>query len=111
MSLKTLTCTEASCDDCGSDCWDDSDYGTPHFPSPEQALKSLAEDYEWSITDERQVCRACANKRVCEAEGHDWREWLDGVAKYAGTQIRWCDREGCYVNEERPIRPGQQGGA
>jgi hypothetical protein len=104
MSLKTITCIEPACDDCGSECWDDSDYGTPHFKTTEDALDDLVKHYEWTITDDTQLCRHCTTKRLCEAEGHEWGEWReshDGV--FAGTRHKFCAREGCHEYVQEPL--------
>lgn len=109
MSLKTLTCIEAACDDCGGACWDDSDYGTPHFTSAEDAIEQLVKSYEWTVTDDAQLCSHCAVERLCAAEGHQWGPWMDAPDyrdphwqdRPAANEQRFCDRGYCHGREVR----------
>lgn len=58
MVIKTQTCYTVSCDDCGSQFeheWE------PHWPTAKEAREE-AEENEWWITDEADLCFGCRYK-------------------------------------------------
>lgn len=121
MSVRTITCIEVSCQDCGGCGLGDDDYCyTPHFPSLDEARKTLLEA-NWTWPDDGPRCGECSRRAACRAEGHAMGEWIDcrcggsrddhpdgcGVSAPAGGQWRVCER--CSTNYERRPVPGDAG--
>lgn len=115
MSVRTITCIEVSCQDCGGfDLGDDYGY-TLHFQSLDEARTTLLEA-NWTWPDDGPRCQQCSQRATCRAEGHTMGKWLDclcggsrdghpdgcGVSAPAGSQWRVCERC-CASYERRPV--------
>ncbi len=112
MSLRTVTCVVACCDECG-DGWQDEEFGAPHFASEEQARRILTGEMGWEATPAGGLrCRPCAAERACAEHGHVWEAWW--VCRCAGRiqepghseqgcawQVRYCER--CGEGEHRCV--------
>ena len=111
MSLETVTCVVASCDDCG-DGWADEDYRW-HYTSEDEARRSLTGDLGWETTPAGGLrCRPCAAARACAEHGHLWMGWwlcrCRGLIQEAGHseqgcawQVRYCERCNGAVERRR----------
>lgn len=86
MSFRKVTYVTAACDACRSkDWWHGTDADRPpHFETPAEARKQLADDYGWRI--ERHIdgrhkmfCPACVDLGDCELYGCAWPEPGDEV--------------------------------
>ncbi|MET8278211.1 hypothetical protein [Micromonospora sp. NPDC005174] len=90
MSFLPKTCFEIVCDGGCNDAWED---GTPHFDTQDEAVEYARGD-GWLITDQRALCRTCAEKATCETTGHQWDDWHDASRDGIRARRRSCDHCG-----------------
>ena len=105
--LQTQTCVIARCDECGHSPLDpDLPYdpgAVRHWPTEDTALATVtAEGWQAEGSDLR--CPDCAAVAVCEADGHDFGEWVrcpcpgarpghrSGPDRHCERRYRYCDR-------------------
>jgi hypothetical protein len=107
---REVTCVVVRCSGCNAEPPDDGGY-SPHFASRDQAQKILTEDYEWRITGDQWLCRACGEKDECHRLGHTPvtlgpKQLADGRTLGATT---FCDRCGTRIGAAQPCTPAPEG--
>lgn len=102
--IATQFCVTAHCTDCGDTLGDD-EYGTPHFPTPEQA-RAQAVYAGWLVTEGLLICRRCTDRRACTVLGHSWPEQPTFTTP-AGAEHRYCSRD-CGASVINPVDDSAQ---
>jgi hypothetical protein len=92
------TCYSVTCSTPGCDPWDD---GTPHFPTPAQAIEH-ARSAGWTIVGTTARCESCSRQADCERTGHRWGSWDDRVSEGVPYRWRWCDHCG-HGEPDQPL--------
>lgn len=103
-AFTTRSCVTLSCGGCGQPVSRNEEYD-PHFPSPEQALRCAAQDYDWVVTDVMTCCPSCAQSRACALTGHQFPDSPDHVTA-DGIEIRCCAH--CAATVRNPTHDRDQ---
>lgn len=99
-TVKPSPCVVASCTDCGDPFGSEDDGNHWHFEDLPGLLEAIAEyaddgaDASWQVVGDALLCRGCAARRRCAADGHlvEYRE----AFTHGGRTIpayRFCARD------------------
>lgn len=110
MSFVEITCYVATCDGCGTDCWDGCEDGPPHFVGAGvAAAQVLAELHGWEIEKLadgtiRMSCPRCSRRRECDQGGHHWYTPALDAAVSAGVRpVELCGNCGIVRRDYEPL--------
>jgi hypothetical protein len=102
--IREVTCVVVQCSGCLAEPSSDDEGYNPHFTSRERAQKILTENYEWRITGDQWLCRACGEKADCDRLGHvpvTYGPTLLADGRTLGATT-WCDRCGNLLGASDP---------
>lgn len=115
--IKSMTCWQIECDECGTEFYTESDLGTIlHYETEAEARARIvpcetecdASSLDLHQRGDRTLCTDCAHRADCAERGHQYREWQGPFPTGNGGRFRTCDH--CRSFDVEPPEPaGQEG--